>query len=109
MDNLFGRDQELEWEDLGAGMQRKVMSHSEELMLVKVRFDKGAIGTLHQHHHVQISFVQSGRFKYMIGEHEQILDAGDSCIVPSMQIHGCECLEEGELIDSFTPRRSDFL
>jgi hypothetical protein len=23
--------------------------------------------------------------------------------------HGCLCLESGELIDSFTPRREDFL
>jgi len=109
MDKLFGIDQELTWTDLGAGVQRKVMSHNEELMLVKVRFEKGAVGALHQHHHVQISYVQSGRFRYIIGAHEQILEAGDSCIVPSMEIHGCECLEEGELIDSFTPQRTDFL
>ncbi len=109
MDNLFGIDKELTWADLGEGVKRKVMSHAEGLMLVKVSFEKGSIGAFHNHHHVQISYVQSGKFKYTIGGIERILEAGDSCVVPSMQIHGCECLEKGELIDSFTPERIDFL
>ncbi|MEL6522840.1 MAG: cupin, partial [Pseudomonadota bacterium] len=35
--------------------------------------------------------------------------AGDSLIIPSNAVHGCKCLQSGKLIDSFTPRRDDFL
>jgi len=30
-------------------------------------------------------------------------------VIPSEAVHGCVCLEPGELIDCFTPRRDDFL
>jgi quercetin dioxygenase-like cupin family protein len=40
---------------------------------------------------------------------EHALSAGDSLVIPSGAVHGCLCLEEGVLIDSFTPRRDDFL
>ena len=34
---------------------------------------------------------------------------GDSMVIPTMVMHGCTALESGSLIDSFTPRRDDFL
>jgi quercetin dioxygenase-like cupin family protein len=30
-------------------------------------------------------------------------------LIPSNAEHSCLCLEEGELIDAFTPRRDDFM
>ncbi|TDS16097.1 Cupin domain-containing protein [Sphingobacterium paludis] len=109
MENLFGIDQHIAWFDLGNGVQRKVMSHNDQLMVVKVRFAKGAIGELHTHPHIQISYVSSGKFKFSIAGDEHILREGDTCIVPANAVHGCSCLEAGELIDSFTPSRTDFL
>ena len=109
MEQLFAIDHLITWSDLGNGVQRKVMSYNDQLMVVKVRFEKGAIGELHAHPHIQISYVSSGRFTYSIAGEERILVAGDTCIVPANVIHGCVCLEAGELIDSFTPFRTDFL
>ena len=37
------------------------------------------------------------------------LQPGDSFVIPSGQTHGCVCLVPGTLVDSFTPRRDDFL
>jgi quercetin dioxygenase-like cupin family protein len=34
---------------------------------------------------------------------------GDAFVIPSGVTHGCRALEPGELIDSFAPRRDDFL
>ena len=34
---------------------------------------------------------------------------GDSLVIGPQVVHGCECIEAGELIDTFTPRRDDFL
>jgi len=37
------------------------------------------------------------------------LGTGGSFIVPPNAVHGVKALEAGRLIDSFTPRRDDFL
>lgn len=97
------------WIDLGNGVQRQIVSYDENVMLVKVKFENGAVGILHQHPHVQMSYVESGIFEYTIAGVTQILRKGESCFVPSDKIHGCVCLEAGTLLDVFNPCRQDFL
>lgn len=41
--------QEIPFQDLGGGMQRRVLSYSEELMSVEVAFEAGAVGAAHTH------------------------------------------------------------
>ena len=106
---LFISDKERAWEDLGEGVSRKIMSYSEDLMVVKVRFEKGSMGATHQHPHTQVSYVESGVFEYTIGENTVVMEQGDSCIIPSNIIHGCQCIAAGVLIDSFNPMRKDFV
>ena len=91
------------------GATRQVLADSPELMLVSFRFEKGAEGALHHHAHIQASYVRSGRFRFFVGGEEREIGPGDSLTIPSNVEHGCICLEAGELIDSFTPRRDDFL
>ena len=45
-------------------------------MLVKVKFEKGAVGSVHEHHHIQVSYVESGAFEMTIGDKMKILKAG---------------------------------
>ncbi|PBQ31363.1 cupin [Sphingobacteriaceae bacterium] len=97
------------WTELGNGVKRQIVSYDENVMLVKVKFDSGAIGVLHQHPHVQMSYVESGVFEYTIDGAKQILRKGESCFVPSNKLHGCVCLETGILLDVFSPCRQDFL
>ncbi|UAB89851.1 cupin domain-containing protein [Ruegeria sp. SCSIO 43209] len=91
------------------GVTRQVLADNEDLMMVSFRFEEGAKGVLHDHPHVQSTFVRSGRFNFVIGDQERALVPGDSLIIPSGVSHGCVCLAAGELIDCFTPRRDDFL
>lgn len=91
------------------GVTRQVLSECKELMIVSFNFEKGGEGSLHSHPHVQSTFVKSGRFRFTLGDQQFEVGPGDSFIIPSGETHGCVCLEEGELIDSFTPRRDDFL
>lgn len=89
---------------------RQVLSDHPELMVVAFRFArKGAIGALHNHPHVQSTYVQSGRFRFTLGDEDREVGPGDSFVVPSGLEHGCVCLEPGILVDGFTPRRDDFL
>ena len=91
------------------GVTRQVLSDSAALMVVAFGFDRGARGALHSHPHVQSTYVESGRFRFQIGEDSFEVGPGDSFVIPSGATHGCECLQPGRLIDTFTPRRDDFL
>ncbi|KKX30783.1 cupin domain-containing protein [Rhizobium sp. LC145] len=106
---LFSRQNEGETTDLGSGNKRRVLLHTDELMMVEFTFEKGGVGALHSHPHVQASYIAEGQFEVTVGEEKATLSAGDSFIVPSNVVHGVVALEAGRLIDSFTPHRADFL
>ena len=107
--NSFQISSDLEWQDAGAGIMRQVFGYNDNLMLVKVRFEKGAVGTLHRHIHSQASYVESGKFELTIGGEKKVLQKGDGYFVPPNVEHGCVCLEEGVLIDVFNPVREDLI
>ncbi len=109
MQKTLVSDELVPWEDLGEGIQRKVMAHNETMMIVKVQFEAGAVGALHQHPHTQASYVSGGVFDITIDGETQRLRAGDVYFVPADIIHGAVCIEQGELVDVFTPMRADFL
>jgi quercetin dioxygenase-like cupin family protein len=91
------------------GSTRRVVLHLPELMLVEFTFEKGGIGALHSHPHIQSSYIAEGTFDVTIGEETRTIGAGGAYIVPSGVVHGVKALEAGRLIDSFTPVRADFL
>lgn len=107
--NEFQFENEMPWEDLGNGIHRQVFGYDETLMLVKAKFDAGAVGVLHQHMHSQVTYVDSGVFEMTIGDEKKIIRKGDGYYVPPHVMHGCVCLEAGMLIDAFSPHREDFL
>lgn len=96
--------------DAEPGVSRQVLADHPELMVVAFRFGaSGAEGKLHEHPHIQSTYIKSGRFRFSMDGKEFEVEAGDSFIIPSNAVHGCVCLEPGTLIDCFTPRRDDFL
>ncbi len=97
------------WVDAGDGVRRRVLAETHEAMTVEVEFAKGAVGDPHSHVHVQTIFVADGRFEFTVDDEVRTVSAGDSLVIPSNARHGCICLADGRLIDSFTPRRDDFL
>lgn len=106
--NLFLYEHNTTWEITGDGVQRQVLGFDDKLMLVKVKFNKGSCGTLHSHAHSQVSYVESGVFEMTMGDTKKIISKGDGYYVPPYTIHGCVCLEEGMLVDAFSPARWDF-
>ena len=106
---VFIENREVPWEIVAPGMRRKIMAWDERLMVVKVEFEKGAVGTLHQHHHSQITHVENGIFEVEIDGEKKILTTGDAFYIPSNVMHGAVCLEAGVLIDIFSPMREDFI
>ncbi len=103
------RHGDLDWTETSPGNRRAVLVERPEIMTVAFRFDAGAVGALHNHPHTQTSYVATGSFDVTIGDETFLLRSGDSFIVPPQVMHGVVALEDGLLIDSFTPRRDDFL
>ncbi|MGE5798481.1 MAG: cupin domain-containing protein [Ignavibacteria bacterium] len=105
----FIENEKIEWEMIGKGVKRKILGYDKHLMMVLVHFKKGAVGSIHKHPHRQATYIGKGKFKTIIDNHEKILKEGDSFFVTPDIDHGIICLEEGILIDVFSPYKKDFL
>lgn len=95
--------------DTGNGVTRQVMADSPELMVVEFRFSEGGAGAPHSHPQIQSTYVKSGKYKFTISDQTFTVKAGDAFVIPSNAIHSCHAIEAGVLVDTFTPRRDDFL
>ena len=104
---LFGKD--IPWEQTGPGLSRQILTFDDKIMLVKVRFEEGAVGQMHEHHNSQVTYVESGEFEMTIGDEVRTIRAGDSYYIPPHVKHGCTCTSPGVLLDVFSPLREDFL
>ena len=104
---VLAREEDIE--TVGEGIHRQILGYGPDLMICRVRFEKGAVGQIHAHPHSQSSYVESGRFLVTIDSEERELSAGDGFYVAPQLDHGSVCLEPGVLIDTFSPLREDFL
>lgn len=99
----------LPWTDLGNGFRRQVMGYNDNIMMVKVELKKDAVAALHHHPHSQTTYVVSGIFELTIGKETRIIKPGDGFFAPPDIEHCVVCIEEGILVDAFSPVREDFL
>ena len=106
---LFFEDDLHDWESMWEGIKRKIIGYDGRLMTVKVKFNQGAVALPHQHPHSQSAYIVKGKFEVNIGKEKSILSAGDGFYVPSGIEHSVVALEEGLVIDAFSPAREDFL
>lgn len=103
----FGKDVEVE--ETAPGVKRRVLAFCDEMMCVENIFTAGAVGAMHHHPHTQITHVAKGSFRFTIGGETHVVHQGDTLLKQNDIIHGCECLEDGILVDIFTPMREDFI
>jgi len=90
------------------GMVRQVLAYTDQLMLVRHRFEKGWVGAAHSHPHHQLVYVISGSIRIIAGGEEAIAHAGDSFVVDGGIEHQAFALEDAEVLDVFTPLREDY-
>ena len=109
LNSFFQHEADFAWEPTEPGVKRKIMAYGPDLMIVRVVFEAGAVGKAHQHPHRQASYVESGVFDVTIDGKTERLVTGDTFFVPADLVHGVTAVEAGQLIDSFTPMRSEFL
>jgi quercetin dioxygenase-like cupin family protein len=95
--------------DVGHDVIRQVIADTPEMMTVSFAFGPDGVGLPHSHPHLQATFVRSGRFQFTIADRTFEVGPGDAFVIPSNAVHSCNAIEPGVLIDTFTPRRDDFL
>ncbi len=105
----FSEDNTLPWTTVGQGVQRKIMTWDDTVMLVKVKFDADAVGAVHQHYHAQVTYIAAGSFEVEIDGTKKILNTGDVFYAAPNKWHGVVCKQSGMLIDFFSPYREDFI
>ncbi len=101
--------EKITWANPEPGVTRQILGYDDQVMLVKVKFENGAVGSAHQHPHTQTSMIESGKFEVTIDGKTAVLAAGDGYFVAPDLIHGVVCIEAGTIIDCFCPYRADFL
>ena len=96
-------------EHIGEGIIRQ-MVYGETLMICRLTIAPGTITAAHHHVHEQMTIVEKGRVRFVLGEMEKVFGPGEVLLFPSGFWHGATMLdEEVVLIDIFSPLREDFL
>ncbi len=92
------------------GAQRRVLSYSENLMLVEFSFAAGLTSSEHSHPHEQVGYVVSGEIDFFMAERPSVhLGKGGSYYVPADVRHYIVTHAPTVLLDAFTPMRRDFV
>jgi quercetin dioxygenase-like cupin family protein len=102
-------NEEIPLENIEKGIKRKMLGYNKNLMMIKVYFEKGAVGAKHSHPHTQTSYVEKGKFEVSNGDETKVLNEGDGFFVPPNVEHGVKALKPGILLDVFNPCREEFL
>lgn len=100
---------DIELEDLGEGVSRKVLAYDQTMMMVEVRFEENAVGAMHSHPHEQTTYVIEGEFEFTITGDKHIVKQGDTIYFTPNDEHGTTCLKKGVLLDVFSPIRETFI
>lgn len=106
---MFVLNNEAKSEVLENGITRTVKGHLDDLMVVELHWKAGQTVALHTHPHRQCTYVLSGAFESTVGDAKQILRAGDCVYTSRDEGHSLKALEDGAILDIFTPAREDFL
>lgn len=95
------------------GVSLDSLAVGEKSMVTKMNYVKGNFATTHQHPHEQCGYVVSGEYRLTVetreGNIDLLLHAGDSYAIPGNTPHSFEVIEDGEVVDVFTPQREDYL
>ena len=92
------------------GIYRTTMSYNERIMLCHYIMKKGARVPLHNHDAVQNGYVISGKLKLIKEDGSSFIAySGTGYLFDSNEPHGAEVLEESELVECFSPMRSEYI
>jgi unsaturated pyranuronate lyase len=99
---------ETEMEQMNALVGRQVL-HAQNVTMARLVLKKGAVVPEHHHVNEQITTVLEGKLVFKMEGTEQIVEAGQSLVIPPNVPHRVETLEDSIALDVFAPVREDWL
>jgi len=111
-----GAPRKLSWdtvplETVNPSMTRKILT-GERMTIAWIWFKDGYQVQQHSHVHEQITQVIKGRLRFRFGAdraHVVELGPGEAIVIPSNLPHEALCIGDVEEIDTWSPRRDDWL
>ena len=81
----------------------KAMLSGERMVMIEMRYPKGAASPEHAHDHESVCYVVSGRVRGVIDGAESVLETGDACVHPAGVPHSVEALEDAMIVEIKSP------
>lgn len=94
-------------EQMNPSLSRQVL-HGSTITMARIEVLRGCVVPEHSHHNEQVSIVERGRVKFVIGGVERTLGPGDAAHMPPHVRHWIEVLEDAVIVDVFSPCREDW-
>ncbi len=91
------------------GVSFDVLAVGQKSMITRMNYKKNDNVPFHKHPNEQNGYVVSGVFKLKLKGKEEIIKTGDSYTLDENVLHSIEVVEEGVIIDIFSPPREDYL
>ncbi len=83
--------------------------HTGRMTIARLRLSKGAVVPLHQHPNEQVSMLEAGSLRFVVGGVEGIAKAGETVRIPPDVPHMVEAMEDCVAVDVFAPQREDWI
>jgi quercetin dioxygenase-like cupin family protein len=99
---------QVEKEQMSPVLVRQVI-HGDNITVARLFLRKGCAVAEHSHHNEQISMIEQGALKFVIGGVEQVVKAGEVMRIPPHVPHSAEALEDSIAVDLFSPIREDWI
>src|SRR6266576_4172893 len=93
---------QIEKEQMSPVFARQVI-HTDAMTVARVYLKKGCSVPEHSHHNEQISMVEKGSLRFVLGGVEKIVKAGEVLQIPPHVQHSAEALEDCIAVDMFSP------
>ena len=91
------------------GVVRRTLCSGDRVTLCEFTLEKGAVVPLHTHEDEQAGYVMRGRMLFKIGDEEREVVAGYGYVVPGNVPHMVTVLEDGMVVEVFSPPRKEYL
>ena len=95
-------------EELTPSIGRQLV-HTETMTIARIHLRAGAVVPGHAHPHEQVATVLEGSLRFVVGDEEHVVSAGESMIVPGGVPHEVEALADSLVLDVFSPVRDDWV
>lgn len=95
-------------EQMNPLVSRQVI-HTDRMTLCRIALKKGSFVGMHSHPNEQVSFIESGALRFVLGGEEVLVKAGETLVIPGDAPHSAMAVEDTVALDVFTPVREDWL